>query len=395
VKVCPNHWVWLSITTNSPAQVFCSASSESLNQTLAESEFTCDGTLHGGSAVSVASSPWGWRVTSSLLFTDDCIAPSWALAGHAHHALAYAGPRRGTSVSEITKLLSAAALIAAGFFGAAMFGSPDSGNAGSGPGGDWTPTALQPIASTTPTNTMTPSPIRDTSIVATGHVPSDPYDRAAGQTFTQHEVARPAWQPQAFANTSAQPSLPPAISNTTNSMSPPDDRFASISPPPALLDPSMQAAPMQSSQSSGFPPRPSDAGHPAPSLASNSTAMSGPSLAPANAWLPPVVTTPPPSVNPQPVAQFGDPARHVVKDGDTLAKIAERYLGDPNRAREIYELNQSQLSSPDLLPIGAELQIPQAAPQPVATPPSSFNVYDAQGMPSASYVPQSRMMPLP
>ncbi|WP_442484706.1 LysM peptidoglycan-binding domain-containing protein [Aeoliella sp. SH292] len=303
-------------------------------------------------------------------------------------------------MSEITKLLSAAALIAAGFFGAAMFGSPDSGTTGSGPGGDWTPTALQPIASTTPTNTMTPSPVRDTSIVATGHNHSDPYDRAAGQTFTQHEVARPAWQPQAFANTSTQPSLPPPISNTTNSMSPPEDRFASISPPPALLDPSMQAAPMQtaqiqSMQSSGFPPRPSDAAPPAPSFASNSAPLSGPSLAPANGWLPPVVTTPPPSANAQPVAQYGDSTRHVVKDGDTLAKIAERYLGDPNRAREIYELNQSQLSSPDLLPIGAELQLPQAAPLPVATPSNPINVYDAQGMPSASYVPQSRMMPLP
>jgi LysM repeat protein len=307
-------------------------------------------------------------------------------------------------VSEITKLLSAAALIAAGFFGAAMFGSPDSGNSSGGPGGDWTPTALQPLASTSPTNTMTPSPVRDTSIVATGHNHSDPYDRAAGQAFT-HEVARPVWQPQSFASTSAAPPLPPAISNTTNNMTPPEDRFASISPPPALLDPSMQAAPMQNSptqtsQFSGFPPRPSDAAPPAPSFASNSaplnaTQLSGPSLAPANGWLPPVVTTPPPSVSAQPIAQYGDSTRHVVKDGDTLAKIAERYLGDPNRAREIYELNQSQLSSPDLLPIGAELQIPTAAPLPAVASPTSVNVYDAQGIPSASYIPQSHMVPLP
>ncbi|HEY3394584.1 MAG TPA: hypothetical protein VGK58_17870 [Lacipirellulaceae bacterium] len=49
---------------------------------------------------------------------------------------------------------------------------------------------------------------------------------------------------------------------------------------------------------------------------------------------------------------------HIVVDGDSLAKLAERYLDDPQRANEIYELNRQVLSHPDVLPIGAELMIP-------------------------------------
>jgi hypothetical protein len=49
---------------------------------------------------------------------------------------------------------------------------------------------------------------------------------------------------------------------------------------------------------------------------------------------------------------------HVVIDGDSLARLAGRYLDDPHRGAEIYRLNRDVLQSPDLLPIGAELKIP-------------------------------------
>jgi nucleoid-associated protein YgaU len=52
------------------------------------------------------------------------------------------------------------------------------------------------------------------------------------------------------------------------------------------------------------------------------------------------------------------PATHRVVDGDTLAKLAERYLGSPTRAMDIFEANRSVLISPELLPIGVELQLP-------------------------------------
>lgn len=50
--------------------------------------------------------------------------------------------------------------------------------------------------------------------------------------------------------------------------------------------------------------------------------------------------------------------RHIVRNTDTLEKLAKRYLGDGGRALEIFDLNRDQLENPHLLPIGAELRIP-------------------------------------
>jgi nucleoid-associated protein YgaU len=49
-------------------------------------------------------------------------------------------------------------------------------------------------------------------------------------------------------------------------------------------------------------------------------------------------------------------------DGDTLASLAKRYLGDAARAGEIFEANRDVLPSPDTLPIGAILRIPPRCP---------------------------------
>ena len=49
---------------------------------------------------------------------------------------------------------------------------------------------------------------------------------------------------------------------------------------------------------------------------------------------------------------------HKVAEGDTLALLAERYLGSAARAVEIFELNRGALSAPDALPLGEELKIP-------------------------------------
>lgn len=59
-----------------------------------------------------------------------------------------------------------------------------------------------------------------------------------------------------------------------------------------------------------------------------------------------------------PVNQWPAELIHVVKNGDTLEKLAERYLTDPGRALEIFDLNRDQLSNPHLLPIGVELRVP-------------------------------------
>jgi nucleoid-associated protein YgaU len=54
------------------------------------------------------------------------------------------------------------------------------------------------------------------------------------------------------------------------------------------------------------------------------------------------------------------PPTHRIIDGDSLALLAERYLGSASRAMEIYEANRAVLAHPEILPIGAELKIPRA-----------------------------------
>lgn len=58
----------------------------------------------------------------------------------------------------------------------------------------------------------------------------------------------------------------------------------------------------------------------------------------------------------QPV--WRDEVLHIVANGDTLEKLAERYLNDGGRAMEIFDMNRDQLSNPHLLPIGVELRVP-------------------------------------
>jgi nucleoid-associated protein YgaU len=56
--------------------------------------------------------------------------------------------------------------------------------------------------------------------------------------------------------------------------------------------------------------------------------------------------------------QSQQPRRHVIVDGDTLAALAERYLGSAARAGELFQANRDVLMDPQLLPIGVELRIP-------------------------------------
>jgi nucleoid-associated protein YgaU len=63
------------------------------------------------------------------------------------------------------------------------------------------------------------------------------------------------------------------------------------------------------------------------------------------------------------------PRTHTIIDGDSLAKLAERFLGDARLSDEIYQANRDVLKSPDLLPIGVDIKLPprpfaQAAPAP-------------------------------
>jgi hypothetical protein len=50
--------------------------------------------------------------------------------------------------------------------------------------------------------------------------------------------------------------------------------------------------------------------------------------------------------------------KHRIVEGDNLAALAQRYLGDPTRAGEIHVANIDRLTSPDILPLGVTLLIP-------------------------------------
>jgi nucleoid-associated protein YgaU len=52
---------------------------------------------------------------------------------------------------------------------------------------------------------------------------------------------------------------------------------------------------------------------------------------------------------------------YTVQAGDTLGKIAKKFLGDANAYPSIFDANRDQLSDPDKIKPGQVLKIPQAA----------------------------------
>ena len=49
---------------------------------------------------------------------------------------------------------------------------------------------------------------------------------------------------------------------------------------------------------------------------------------------------------------------HEVVKGDTLWKIAEKYYGDGNLYKDIFEANKDILKDPNMIKIGQKLRIP-------------------------------------
>jgi hypothetical protein len=73
----------------------------------------------------------------------------------------------------------------------------------------------------------------------------------------------------------------------------------------------------------------------------------------------PAVSPPPwPQQQPQSDDEESGPRTHIVVDGDSLERLAARYLDDAGRANEIFTANRELLATPELLPIGARLVIP-------------------------------------
>ncbi|HTU26289.1 MAG TPA: tail protein X [Pirellulales bacterium] len=142
-----------------------------------------------------------------------------------------------------------------------------------------------------------------------------------------------------------------------------------------------------------FPAHPSRSFHPGGAMfeiADRGPTLDGPAFESPSAESPAVAP-----LSGEPLADRGSrsvveplpPVRtHVVADGDTLAKLAARYLGSADRYGEIFAANRPLLSSPDLLPIGVQLVIP---PRRRPAPPSELDPADAPaiapvGVPSAA-----------
>jgi len=83
-----------------------------------------------------------------------------------------------------------------------------------------------------------------------------------------------------------------------------------------------------------------------------------------NDWRPDAIVKPP--VQPRPSRPYR------IRDRDSLELIAQRLLGDKQRASEIFEANRNVLSRPDLLPVGVTIMLPPrenlGTLEPVASP---------------------------
>jgi nucleoid-associated protein YgaU len=76
---------------------------------------------------------------------------------------------------------------------------------------------------------------------------------------------------------------------------------------------------------------------------------------------------------------------HRVQEGDTLSGLARRYLGSADRYPILYQANRLVLRSPDRLPVGVDLVIPQLGP---TTGPVSYS-------PPAPSTKTDKMVPIP
>jgi nucleoid-associated protein YgaU len=52
-------------------------------------------------------------------------------------------------------------------------------------------------------------------------------------------------------------------------------------------------------------------------------------------------------------------AQYTVESGDTLGEIAQRFYGDPEKFRIVFQANRDQIEDPDLISPGQVLRIPQ------------------------------------
>lgn len=78
------------------------------------------------------------------------------------------------------------------------------------------------------------------------------------------------------------------------------------------------------------------------------------------------------------------PRVHRLRDGDTLGKLARRFLGDAERWPEIFQFNRDVLKEPEVLPIGVVIRIP---PRQATTPAAATQTSASPAAPLTTLVP--------
>jgi nucleoid-associated protein YgaU len=190
--------------------------------------------------------------------------------------------------------------------------------------------------------------------------PTDIAPPAAQAEVERHGVEKPA--PQSHLLGEIQPTNPPTASGDLTPVAPAGSALSTATPPANPFN--AQATPGSASQATQVASTPPPPG------------FGPPAGAPNNSFFPPGVGAAPSGGSSfaaaAPVGSPSEALRHKIVDGDTLTGLAERYLGSSNRYLELYELNRDKLTSPDLLPIGAEIKVPArglTAPTPTTEAP--------------------------
>ena len=62
---------------------------------------------------------------------------------------------------------------------------------------------------------------------------------------------------------------------------------------------------------------------------------------------------------------------HTIVNGDTLERIARRYLGDASLAEAIYQINRDRIADPNRLPLGKKILIPAREQLPTRLSPAN------------------------
>ena len=85
--------------------------------------------------------------------------------------------------------------------------------------------------------------------------------------------------------------------------------------------------------------------------------------------------------HPRIVNQRPQTQTHTIVNGDTLERIARRYLGDAAWADAIFQINQGQITDPNRLPLGEKILIPAPEQLPTRLSSSNFPVKELVPLP--------------